>query len=249
MKQEFLYSRILLTKNKKNYAGLITAELGKQLSTPIMDVKGLPILKKTSVPKSLRKQFSKIVEEDILKAKTINIKTILDKYDAIENSIIESLEKGEIQYLLPKNLELIEKYKEPDKVEAVKAVLVWNELEPEKTIVPPEKINLLKLNCLNSEDPRLKKLSETHPDKYNAIMKIVFNYNVTNPKIDISRFGFSCVAIPKDLEEIPDYLRPFIDYTSMVNVNLSSSYILLESLGVYVEDIGTVKYRSNIISI
>ena len=35
-----LYKRILLTRNKKNYAGLITGELGRLLDRPVLDIKG-----------------------------------------------------------------------------------------------------------------------------------------------------------------------------------------------------------------
>lgn len=249
MKQEFLYQRLLLTKNKKNYAGIITAELGHKLSRPVLDIKGLPILKKTSVPKALRKQFTKLVEEDILKANKINLKQIIDKYDNIELMIEDSISKGNIEFLLPKNLELIESYKTPDTIEAVRGVLIWNACEPENQIIPPEKINLIKLNGFEPTDPRFEDLKKNYPDKYNAIMKTVFNYNVTNPKIDISRFGLSCIAMPKSEEKIPEYLMPFIDYKTMVNTNMAPSFILLESLGIYCEEVKTVKYKSNIISI
>ena len=40
MKSEFLYKRILATRNKKNYAGLITGELGRLLDRPVLDIKG-----------------------------------------------------------------------------------------------------------------------------------------------------------------------------------------------------------------
>ena len=249
MKQEFLYEKLLLTENKKNYAGIITAELGHKLKKPVLDIKGLPILKKTSVPKVLRKQFTKLVDEDILKATKINLKQIIDKYDTIELMIEESIRRGDVEYLLPKNLELIESYKTPDTIEAVRGVLIWNACEPENQIVPPEKISLLKLNAVDEHDPRFEELKNNYPDKYNAIMKVVFNHGVANPKIDISRFGLSCIAIPKGEESIPEYLRPFIDYKSMVNTNMAPSFILLKSLGVYCDDVKTVKYKSNIISI
>lgn len=229
--------------------GIITAELGHQLSKPVLDIKGLPILKKTSVPKTLRKQFTKLVEEDILKTNKINLKQIIDKYDNIEIMIEESLRNGNVEYLLPKNLEVIESYKTPDTIESVRAVLVWNACEPENQIIPPEKINLIKLDGLDENDPRFLDLKKNYPDKYDAIMKTVFNHNVSNPKIDISRFGLSCIAIPKSEEKIPEYIRPFIDYKNMVNTNMSPSFILLESLGIYCDDVKTVKYKSNIISI
>ena len=189
MKNEFVYEKLLLTKNKKSYCGIITSELGNQLSKPVLDIKGLPILKKTSVPKALRKQFTKLVEDDILKTKKINLKQIIDKYDNIEIMIEDSIAKGNVEYLLPKNLELIESYKAPDTIEAVRAAIIWNACEPENQIIPPEKINLIKLNGIDANDPRFEEMKKNYPDKYQAIMKTVFNHGVTNPKIDISRFG------------------------------------------------------------
>lgn len=190
-----------------------------------------------------------IVENDILKADEINLKHIIDRYDDVEQQIEDSLKKGEVQYLLPKNLELIENYKQPDTIEAIRATLVWNACEPENQIIPPEKINMVKLNCTSPDDPRLQLLKEKYPDKYEAIMRVIFNYNVSEPKIDISRFGFSCIAIPKGEEKIPDYILPFIDIKTMINTNMQPSYIILESLGIYCDTVKTVKYKSNIISL
>ena len=245
MKSEFVYSRILLTENKKNYAGIVTAELGKLLKKPTLDIKGLPILKKTSVPKVLRKQFTKIVKEDILETEEINVLNILKKYDEVEGMIEESLHNKKTEYLLPKNLEVIETYKTPEQIEAVRGVLIWNALEPENQIIPPEKINIIKLNCKNENDPRLLELKEKYPKKYKAIMERVFNHNQISVKCDISRFGFTCIAMPKSEEKIPDYLLPFIDYRDMVVKNMTPSYILLKSLGIFCTD----NYKSNIITI
>lgn len=211
----------------------------------------MPALKKTSTPKLLRKRFTKIVEDDILKAPIISVKHVIDEFDKLEDEIEHSLRAGEVSYLLPKNVETIENYKSPDTIEQIRAVLTWNALEPDSPIVPPEKINMIKLNCPDMNDPRLEALKLSHPDKYNAIMRVVYNYNVDpkDVKVDISRFGFSCVAIPKGLEKIPEYLMPFIDYRSMVNNNMSPGFVILESLGIKCEEVKTVKYKSNIIKI
>lgn len=269
MKSEFIYQRILLTRNKKSYGGIVTGELGKLLSKPVLDIKGLSI-RKTSVPKKIRKEFTEILENDILKAKDIDLKSIIDKYDALGLSIEASLKSGSTEYLLPKNLELIESYKTPETIESVRATILWNALEPEDTIVPPDKINIVKLNpdiaaplaklssldeidsLLNDNDIslELKNLIKNYPSKAKGIAKVIYNIGNSNKSaIDISRFGMSCIAVPKGIEQLPEYLVPLIDYRSMVNNNMTNGYILLESLGIYVSDIKTVKYKSNIIQI
>lgn len=128
-------------------------------------------------------------------------------------------------------------------------MLIWNALEPEDQIIAPEKINMLKLNCTSKDDPRLLELSKTHPDKYKAIMYTVFNEGASSIKLDISRFGFSCVGLPKSVTKIPEYLRPFIDLKEMVNQAMTNGYIILESLGIYTNNVATTKYKSNIIEL
>jgi len=248
MKSEFLYKRIMSTRNKKQYAGLITAELGKLLNKPVLDIKGLSI-RKTNVPKRLRKQFTTILTDDILDAKEIDLKRVINEFDNLGVEVEESLKRGELLYSLPKSIENFDTYKDPSSLEPVRGAMIWNALEPENQIVPPEKCNLIKLKGYDKNDPLLKAMEKTHPDKYNSIMRVVFNEGVDNPTIDISRFGLSVVSIPKSVETFPDYLRPLIDYRSMINNNMTNGYILLESLGIYCDEVATTKYKSNIIEI
>lgn len=248
MKSEFLYKRMLLTRNKKSYGGLIVAELGRLLNKPVLDIKGLSI-KKTTMSKKLRNEFTKILHEDILESDQINLKSIINKFDEIGLEIEESLKKGELVYSIPKSIELFESYKNPSTLEAVRGAIAWNALEPDQTIVPPEKVNLLKLTTIEKDSPGMLSLKNNYPEKYEAIMKAVFNEGVENPVIDISRFGFNVVSLPKDLDRVPDYLIPLIDYKTIVNNNVSNGYILLESLGIYTEEVQTTKYKSNIIEI
>jgi hypothetical protein len=230
------------------YAGIITAELGKMLSRPTLDMKGLAI-RKSSVAKTLRDQFTEILQEDVLNTEKIDLALIIKKFDDLGLEIENSLRSGELTYSLPKNLEAIDGYKNPSSIEPVRGTLIWNSLEPESQIVPPEKINIVKMRVFDKESPLLESLKETYPDKYRAVMKTVFNEGVKNPMVDISRFGLSVVAIPKGLERIPDYLLPMIDYSAIVNNNMTNGYIILESLGVYTEEVQTTKYKSNIIEI
>jgi hypothetical protein len=248
LKNEFVYKRIMLTRNKKSYAGIITSELGKSLKKPVSDIKGLSI-RKSSVAKVLRKKFTQILEEDVLKAPKVNLSKIIKKFDELGLEVEQSLRNGETSYLLPKNIENIDGYKDASMQEPVRGALVWNALEPENQIVPPEKVDIIKMKIFDKTDPLLLNLKQTHPDKYNAIMKVVFNEGVDKPNIDISRFGFSVVAVPKSVEKIPSYLLPMIDYQSMVNNNMTNGYIILESLGIYTEEVKTTKYKSNIIEI
>jgi len=247
MKNEFIYKRLLLTYNKKQYSGIITGELGKLLKKPSLDIKGLSI-KKTNIAKKIRTKFTEILKNDILQAENIDIKTILEKYDDLIFLIRDSLEKRETTFSLPKNLEKIETYKIPESQESIRGTLIWNALEPEEQIDPPEKINMLKLKETTKDSPEMQALKLTHPEKYDTILRVVFNEGVSNPKIDISHFNFNCICFPKTIEEIPEYLIPFIDFEDIGRNNISNGYILLESLGIYIDSVRDTPYKSNIIS-
>jgi hypothetical protein len=248
MKNEFVFSRVMLTRNKKSYAGTIRSELGKLLPKPVFDMKGLSI-RKSSVAKKLRRQFTEILRDDVLNAEVVNVSRIIKKFDDLGMQIEDSLKAGDLSYSLPKNMEAIDSYKDPSMQEPVRGALVWNALEPEDQVVPPEKVNMVKMRAFDLSDPRLQSLKESHPDKYSAIARTVFNEGVSKPGIDISRFGLSVVSIPKSVDKIPDYLLPMIDLQTMVTNNMTNGYIILESLGVYTEEVKTTKYKSNIIEI
>jgi hypothetical protein len=230
------------------YAGIIKGELGRLLKNPVLDIKGLSI-RKTNMPKKLRDQFTEILTTEVLDAEKIDLRKIIKQFDKLGHDIEESLMRGETEYSIPRSLEQFDKYKNPSTIEPLRGVLIWNALEPENVITPPEKVNIVKLNVQDKDHPELLKLKETHPDKYKAIMKTVFNEGVSEPKIDISRFGLSVITIPKSVDKIPEYLLGMIDYSSMVNTNMSNGYIILESLGIYTEEVNTTKYKSNIVEI
>jgi hypothetical protein len=248
MKSEFLYKRIMTTRNKKSYSGSIIGEFGRLLNKPVLDIKGLSI-RKTNVPKKLRRQFTEILTNDVLNAEYIDLKKIITKFDDLGRQVEESLKAGDVEYSLPKSLEQFDNYKVPSTLEPVRGTLVWNALEPDAQIMPPEKVNMLKLKAFDKNSKELQQLKLTHPTKYEAIMRVVFNEGVTDPKIDISRFGLTAIAIPKSVDKIPDYILPLIDYQTMVNNNMTNGYIILESLGIYTEEVKTTKYKSNIIEL
>jgi hypothetical protein len=248
MKNEFLFKKILLTRNKKSYSGLITGELGKTLNRPVLEIKGISI-RKSSVAKQLRKEFTDILTEDILSAESVDLKKIIRKFDELGIQVENSLKSGELTYALPRNVEQIDGYKEPTRLEPVRGTIIWNALETERQITPPEKVNVVKLKAINKDGAEMQQLKNSYPDKYAVVMKTVFNEGVESPKIDISRFGLNVISIPKSIEKIPDYLLPLIDLSSMVSDNMTNGYIILESLGIYTEEVKTTKYKSNIVEI
>ena len=250
MKNEFVYSRILTTRNKKNYGGWIRSELGKVIPgddpSKHLDIKGLSI-RKSTVAKSIRSEFQKLLVNDILLPDNISIINIMNHYNKISKIVENSLRSGKTEFLIPKSVDPFTNYVSPGSVEQVKATIIWNALEPNDSITPPDTIYTLKINAPTENSAGMKKLKELNEEKYNIIMKTVFN--TENGEINISSNGFSVIAIPMDKDSIPEYIRPIINYDLMINANVKNANILLESLGIVCIDDKTNKtnYKTNIL--
>ena len=233
-----------------------------------MDIKGLPI-RKSVVPKTLREEFTNYLLNDILVPEHISMRNIVQKYDKIVESVKSSLENGESTYLIPAKVEVVENYKFPERMQQVRGMIAWNALEPDNVIIPPENINIIKLKTgiyterivgkKNQPDesledyykrleefllktPEYQSLKENYPDKFEIIMKVVYGKGKKSG-LDFSDKGFAVIAIPKETE-IPEYIRPLINYSDMVESNTAAGTTLIGSLGVYCTK---GKKKSNII--
>lgn len=256
MKNEFINSIMLMTKNKKSYAALVYAKLGKVLAKEKIDLKGLAI-RKSVVAKKLRDKYTDILIEDILKAGAngdgIDLRNIVDKNNAICKEIEDNIREGKTDYAIPVKYDTESNYANPATLQQVRGALMWNVLEPNNEIVPPDRVNLFKLKTAKKDAKELLELKEKYPEKYAIIMDRAFNEgpNANSNRIDISKYGFDVIAIPKSAERIPDYIIPLIDFDTMVDNNASSMNIILTSLGIYCEKIAAGKpaVKSNIIEI
>ena len=79
-------------------------------------------------------------------------------------------------------------------------------------------------------------------------------FKVKKSKDEISklaRFGFSLVCVPKNVEKLPDYLIPLLDYNAIINDNVKPGMVLLNSLGVVctTKSSSSIRKRTNIIEI
>lgn len=221
MKNEFYYSRIMLTRNKKNYGGLVAMQEGNILNEKDLDIKGLAI-KKVTVVKEIRDYFKDLLEEDILKPDKISLSKVISKYQKLENRIRESVVKGETIFVKPDKVNLVSTYKTPYQIQAVRGTLLWNHLYPNEEISVPNKINIVKTTLDTIEDIQNSNIPD---DIKNAIFKLFEEVP------ELEKYGASVLGIPKTLEQLPDWVVPYIDVDVTVNDNMAPGKILLESLG------------------
>lgn len=251
MKNEFVYKTLLITQNKKSYAGWLKSKLGKRIDgndeETHLDMKGMSI-KKTTVNKAVREALQKLLIEDILQSDKISLMDVVNKYDEIYESIETALKQGNADYLIPKQANVLSNYDDPYGEEVIRGVTVWNLLEPDLSIIPPEKTKLLKLKVrTNFNDPDFQLWKTKYPEKYRKICKNIFEATEQDDTFRMKKFGFDVIAIPYDLEQIPDYIIPLADIDDMIKKQISNGNIILKAIGIICND--TDSTASNIVEI
>lgn len=113
---------------------------------------------------------------------------------------------------------------------------------PDMQIEFPDTVCIVPLNIYKLED--ISDLEETEPEIYNNIKRYIFESKIE----EVRKKALTVLAIPQNIESIPDWVRPYIDYDKIVNDNTTKMRALLESLGVQtIQTDSTTNRYSNII--
>lgn len=221
MKSEFHYSRIILTKNKKSYAGLILSQEGKVLNEPKFDIKGIQI-KKTSTPRPAREFFGKILETDMLSATHIQSKAIYTEFFKFEQTIRKSImDSLEVKFLKPGVIKSIRAYKIPERIQSVRALRMWNAIYPQQPIPESSSIRILEFKSMPMED-----IAEVLPEWIIERVRSVFE---EFPEME--QYGFESLGIPFGSTTFPEEFVPMIDIDLTINNIIKKGNILLHCVG------------------
>ena len=147
MKNEFYYPRILFVKKKKRYIGLQMIREGHILNNGAgkPDIKGFDFIKSTT-KESIRKYYEDIAYNDILVADEIDIRHIFRRIVQLEQIIRSNLAAGDSQYFKQSAIKRAQDYATPYSIQGVKAVLIWNTLNPEYAIELPSNVDIVPIN-------------------------------------------------------------------------------------------------------
>ena len=136
--------------------------------------------------------------------------------------IYESILSGDIKFLPNANAKELSAYKNPESEQSVRGSLAWNIISTHNVIEFPAKVKMLKLKIFQESD--IDDMRETYPEIYDIIMDKIFNdktgifvtYTEEKGKMVKKSRGLQVLAIPTN-DVIPDWCKPYIDYTSMIN--------------------------------
>lgn len=220
MKNEFLFKRIMLTDAKKNYASIQEIQEGNVIDGGMLDIKGLA-LAKSETNKTTQNRLKEIIYEDILNCAELDQVKVLKDLAIFEKEIFNSLANGEKTYYKPKRIKSYNNYDDPMRQQGIKASIVWNAIRDESMeaidLEIRNSIDILKVNITPRNVEKLK--DEEVKGKLIELMKQKeFNTGITT------------IAIPKN-STIPQWLVDYIDYTTIINDNLS--VFPLDPIGVF----------------
>ena len=213
LKNEFQLKRALITDGKKNYC----AYQERQESSIIprekaLAITGMPI-KKVGVPDSTKVRLQKILLEQILdNPGEISQVEIVKQLAILEKQIIEAIHNGSKEYFKPERIKAMDAYDNPMRESGIKASIVFNYLKDDDT----EPIDLNTRNSIlnikiDINNKNVDSLRETYPDIYVKVVELM-------KKKEFAK-GITGIAILDNMQ-VPEWVRDYIDYTTIVNDNL-----------------------------
>lgn len=216
---------------------------GNYMEKPKTDIKGFDFVKATTSEYS-EKIFKGLIDNYIM-GEDINVKAVLQGLKDYGNEIRASLAAGDVTFLPITSAKPMEAYKDPAKLQAVRAIMAWNAIYPDNEIEVPSKPKVLKLNIYTEDD--LDKINDKYPEVANIIREKVFHDTTgifiskkkktatkkgekVTTMVDNSK-GLTVLAIPATAK-IPDWAKPYIDYDTTIDSVLAPFKSVVEILGV-----------------
>lgn len=219
-KNEFLFSRALLTGVKKNYATNQELQEGvilEQDQKHSLDIKGMPI-NKSVMNKAAKSKLQTILYNDILKADYIDQVKIIEKIAIFEKEIKSSLESGSKDYFKPARIKALESYADPMRIQGIKASLIYNRIkDPELEEINLDTINTISVAKVKIDPTNVFIIKDSYPEAYDRIITLLQDtafFGKNKPVIE-------CVGLPTDVST-PEWLMPFIDYNGIINDNVGN---------------------------
>ena len=203
-----------MTVNKKNYVSLQTVQEGKIIpEDKQLDVKGIEILYKSTKSITTRLALQKIVLEDIMKTPQIDQLKFIKDIAIFEKSVMDSVKSGNRTFYKPAIVKSQAAYKDPMRIQGVKASIAWNSIKPSGT----KGIDLTERNAVDIAKVNINKtnadiIAGEYPEVYANIVELL--------QQDKFKDGVTSISIPLDVE-VPDWLTPFIDYDSILRDNIA----------------------------
>ena len=252
MKNEFLFRILFLMEKKKRYAASIALREGNVMIPFKLEIKGMDFIK-AGVTSTVKEKFENILRKNILYTDNIDLHGMMRDLREFEKEIFHDLREGNPSYLKMSSYKSEDAYKKKmDKhgkmssiawqLPVFRGVCVWNELHPNDRIYSLDRVFIIKSIVQKEED--LEVLRQTYPDMYDLIKKQIFQ----NPDVRIRNGGMKVICIPQNMDKIPEWILPIIDYNITISDIMASFGSIIDTLGIDKIKVNTPNGKAEVIS-
>jgi hypothetical protein len=235
MKNEFKFDVFVPTQIGKHYYANISCQEGNVKPEHELEIKGVH-LKSSNAPKNIIKESKQMVEDimnDVMKDGEVSALKYINKVADIEREIISSIKKGEYTYFRLGSVKSAESYTNEKELSPYAKHMFWNEVFGQfyGTMPEPPYGNVKIPVCIDTTTKFKTWVSSIHNKE---LATKLTNWMSKNDKTNISIFYvptqiLDTVGLPVELLNIIDYRRIILDCTI-------SFRIILETIGIYIND-------------
>lgn len=250
MKNEFLFSILVFGSVKKRYFGKMIIQEGKFIKEGkgAIEVKGFDF-KKASTKEQIYDKICKMLFNTILDVNKITYKDVLRSANEFKDNIRKDVLNGSDLYYRQLSVSTPDKYKNPYIMQGIKGVLLWNAIvEKDQRIELPAEVDIIPIPFDRFSEKKFPEFLKdpgaffqmNNSPKYSVLYNFYKNYpdefsrmiSTMREHPDIWKKFPTCVAKPRAMVDLPDWLKSIIDIDAIIHTNVKLINPILEAVGI-----------------
>lgn len=240
MKNEFRFDVFVPTQLGKHYYANMGCQEGNVFEKHKMEIKGV-YLKSSNLPASINKRAQEMMKRITDEVMTISesnptpieVKKYITEVADIERMIINSIKKGETEFLKASSIKDAQSYSKEGNDSPYRHHVFWNEVFGQKYgVVPEPPYSTIKVSSVIENQTDLNKWLASMQDP-------VIKSNIENWIKRTGKSSFGTFNLPTTVLKntgIPIEIASIINYKKIIIDLCSIFYLILETLGIYLYD-------------
>lgn len=232
MKNEFFWSVFTPSNVSKHYYANTCIQEGNVYKNPELELKGAHFIASV-VNQTVVKQVHEMITEvnlKLSKGEKLELFSYVSRIADLERYIIEQIKKGDISMFGKNSIKDAKSYKQDPKDSPYWNHLLWEKVFEEKYGSPGKPPYMfIKIPTILSSNKKLKEFLDTIED-------VDIRQKLTNELALAGKVAFRVFRPPLTIcasKGIPEEFHKVIDYHRVVEDNLKSGYLFLETLGFF----------------
>lgn len=234
MKNEYYFAVLSLTTRSKHYYASQDALEGVMFSKARMEVKGVG-LRDSKVPPRINKAAKKMMDHIITTIKreeSLDLPAMLQQIGDTERAIMDSIFNGKAEYLTTGKCKRIDAYKSPDNA-TYKKYEFWKEVfAPSFGHLEEPPYSFVKVSVTINNRTRFEAWLETIEDL--GLRMRLKEWALKNKKKGITNFHVPMSVIEN--HGVPEVITRVANVRSVITSTMGSFYLIMESLGIMLQD-------------